>query len=69
MKPFKMIGITVLAFALGSLVMVGAPLLAEQAVAMVQKQKAVTTPDATEQLSVVATVAVAAAQEATPVQQ
>jgi hypothetical protein len=64
-----MVLIAVLAFGLGSLAMIAAPLLAEKGVAMVQKQRAAATSDATEQQSLVATAAVAAAQEASSLPQ
>ena len=84
MKPYKMVGIAVAAFALASIAMAAGPRLIEHGIAMVHAQplagapvaKSAVTPDpapatpaATSAQSTFEKTAVATAQEATPDQQ
>jgi len=69
MKPYKLIGIAVAAFALASIAMAGAPRLVEHGLAMVQSQRTAVAPEATGELLALETAAVATAQEATSLPQ
>jgi len=69
MKPHKMVGIAVAAFALASIAMAAGPRLVEHGIALVQGKQVAATPAATDQQSALETMAVATAQEATSLQQ
>jgi len=81
MKPFKMIGIAIAAFALASLAMVAGPSLVEHGIALAHSQRTgaapvakhdsapAAKPDATAKPSALESTAIATAQEATSLPQ
>jgi hypothetical protein len=81
MKPYKMVGIALAAFALASFAMAAAPRLVEHGIAMVHAQRTAAAPSAvpapappakpaaSDQQSAIEKTAIATAQEATTLQQ
>jgi hypothetical protein len=69
MKPYKMVGIALAAFALASIAMAAGPRLMEHGIAIARAQQAVAAPDAPDQQTVLEMTAVATAQEATTLPQ